>query len=151
MTNFLNRFILSLLLKGMLRMNLANSFRVKDSEKSSRFQKVCENQNTFWNWQSQQNTFSKPLGHSVCLVICPCLDRVLFFVCHCPELLEMLQPTVTPLHKQVNDILGWSSPFYKESSPKAEGSISSGSTGCISARSFWFLKSVAGVKIQIRE
>lgn len=72
-----------------------------------------------------------------------------YYLCihvHFGVYLEARCPTTSRTH-----ICSW---LCSEASPKAEGSssnISSGSTGCVSVRSVPFVKSVAGVKIQIGE
>lgn len=70
-----------------------------------------------------------------------------YYLCirvHFGVYLEARCPTTSRTH-----VCSW---LCSDASPKAEGSsISSGSTGHISVRSFPFVKSVAGVKIQIGE
>lgn len=133
--NFLNKFIPTLLLKEMLLMNLACSFPVKGSGQSMRFQEVLLKIKTLSETgktsidrtcllcctvEKDVNTFTVhlhiPPGHSVCLVIVPCLDRVVFFFFFSVTVFSCLKCfyPCDPLHKQVNNILGFSSAFCKE-------------------------------------
>lgn len=124
--NFLNKFILFVFLNGILLVNLVYSYW-RTKEKYWISERVNKNRKTFWNWKKKQIELIcctaslrwrwinvQILTPGQCCVPCravlsPAWSESVTVI----SFLECSYPS-SPLDKQVNNILGLSSAFYKE-------------------------------------